>query len=205
MWGSGYCRFIDRRLLDSWRTRLLTTGSMFVERTHTHTLNSTAVRAWGVTSTWSFLDSSPSLLPTLDCDPVMLRRRSGILGTPSCLSLNRVSIRASQFYPVLSSFPNPDNLSIVGLGLSQPPPGNVPACPRTQGKFTLDEGTHNTCVPFLLGLPVQFRAPYFYDTADVERLYTRLCALVRRRSSLWKSEVVSVPSPQPPSTLNKNK
>ena len=189
MWGSGYCWFIDRRRLDSWRTRLLTTGSIFVERTHTLTLNSTAVRAWGehfrdvdlvLPQLKSLTIANARLRPS---DVATLKRNFG--NTLLSLSLNRVSIRARQFYHILSSFPNLDNLSIVGLDLSQPPSGNIPACPRTQGKLTLvGEEAHSTCVPFLLELPVQFRTLYFYDTVGIEQVHPLVCACSSTLESL---------------------
>ena len=190
MCGSGYCWFIDRRRLDSWCTRLLTAGSIFVERTHTLTLNSTAVRAWGehFRDVDVVLPQLKSLIIAntrlrLHTDVAALKRSFG--STLLSLSLNRVAIRPKHFYPILSSFPNLDNLSIVGLALSQPPSDNISACPRTQGKLTLvGEEAHDTCVPFLLGLPVQFRTLYFYDTANIEKVHPLVCACSSTLESL---------------------
>ena len=103
----------------------LTTGSMFVEHTHTLTLNSTAVRAWGYSTS----------------------------------------------------------------------PGNVPACPRIRGESTLDEGVHNTCIPFLLGPQVQFRAPYLHDTAGIERVHPLVCVCSSTLKSLEiRGSVCSFPA-----------
>jgi len=184
--GSGYCSFIDRRQLKSspWRTRLLTTGlSTFAQCIHTLTLGSTAVQAWAglFRNTDVVLPHLESLIITnaqlgLD-DVAVLKRNFG--NTLLSLSLNRVSIKPKEFYPILSSFPNLDNLSITRLNLPHLPFGNIPTCPRTQGKLTLvGVETHDTCVPLLLRLPVWFRTLYFDDTVEVGKVHplVRACS-----------------------------
>jgi len=154
MWGSRYCWFIDRRQLDSWHTRLLTTGSVFVERTHTLNLNSTSVRAWG-----EYFHDAGAVLPQLrspiianarsplHSDVETLKRNSG--NTLVSLSLNRVSTHAREFSLIFPFFPNLDNLLIVGLHPSPPPPGNTRTYPRAQGELTLvNDETHDKRVPF---------------------------------------------------------
>jgi hypothetical protein len=210
MWGSGYCWFIDRRRLDSCRSKLLAgTGSMIVERTHTLTLNSTAVRAWAehFRDVDAVLPQLKSLIIAnaqlrLHNDVAVLKRSFG--NTLLSLSLNRVTMRSKHFYPILSSFPNLDNLSIVGLQLSEPPPGSAPACPRTQGKLTLvGEDAHRTCVPFLLKMPVQFRALYFYDTSDIGKVHPLVYACSSTLRSLeLRGEQRAVVSSRPPSVLS---
>ena len=94
-------------------------------------------------------------------------------------------MRSKHFYPIISSFQNLDNLSIVGLQLSEPPSGGAPTCPRTQGKLTLvGEEAHSTCVPFLLKMPVQFRALYFYDISDIGKVHPLVCACSSTLTSL---------------------
>lgn len=103
---------------------------MFVECTHILTLNSTAVRAWGE----CFRDVDvvlPQLKPhiianarlSLYSDVETLKRNFG--NTLLSLSLNRVSIRAREFYP------------IPGSHLSPPPFGNERAYPRDTGQVDL--------------------------------------------------------------------
>jgi len=184
MWGSGYRWFVDRRRVDLWRTRLLTTGSIFAELTHTLTLNYTAVEAWGehfrdVDAVFPHLKSLNIAYSQLRLHDDVLALKRNFGNTLLSLSLNRVSIHAEEFYPILSSFPNLDNLSIASLRLPPPPSGDIPACPRTQGKLTLvGDEAHDTCVPFLLRLPVQFRTLYFYDTSDITKVHplVRACS-----------------------------
>jgi hypothetical protein len=158
---------------------------LLLESIHTLTLGSTAVRAWTVhfRNVGAVLPHLKSLILVnawleLDSDVAVLKRDFG--NTLLSLSLNRVSIDPTEFYPILSSFPNLDNLSIAYLDLPhQHPSDNISACPRTRGKLTLvGVEAHDTCVPFLLRLPIQFRALYFYDTWDVRKIYplVRACS-----------------------------
>jgi len=185
IWGGGYFSFINQRQLDSPRRNLLTKGSIFAERIHTLTLGSTAVQAWTehFRNVDLVLPRLNSLIITaaclyLDSDVAVLKRNFG--NTLLSLSLNKVVIGHEEFYPILSSFPNLDDLSIARLNLGPPPPGDTPACPRTQGKLTLvGFEAHSTCVPFLLKLPIQFRTLHFCDTADVRKIHplVRACSL----------------------------
>ena len=175
--GGGYYSFVDQRQLNSARKNLLTKGSIFTEHIHTLTLGFTAVQAWAehFRDVGVVLPRLNSLIITgaglrLDSDVAVLKRSFG--NTLLSLSLNRVAIDSKEFYPILSFFPNLDNLSIARLSLSQPPLGDIPACPRTQGKLTLTGfEAHHTCVPFLLKLPIQFRTLHFCDTADVRKVH----------------------------------
>jgi len=175
--GGGYCSFIDQRQLNSTRKNLLTKGSIFAEHIHTLTLGFTAVQAWArhFRDVDVVLPRLNSLIITdawlhLDDEVVVLKRNFG--NTLLSLSLSLVTISSEEFYPILSSFPNLDNLSIARLNLPQRPPGDIPACPRTQGKLTLTGAeAHETCVPFLLKLPIQFRTLHFCGTADVWKVH----------------------------------
>ena len=182
--GGGYCSFINQRQLNSTRKNLLIKGSIFAEHIHTLTLGFTAVRAWA--ELFRDVDVVPPRLNSLTITDAwlglgnevpVLKRNFG--NTLLSLSLNLVTIDSREFYPILSSFPNLDNLSITRLNLPQPPPGNIPACPRTQGKLTLTGvEAHDTCVPFLLKLPIQFRTLHFCDTEDIGKIHSlvRACA-----------------------------
>lgn len=186
IWGSGYCSFIDRHQLYSVsRNGLFTNASILTERVHTLALNSSAVEAWvyRFRNADLVLPHLKSLVITdarlqLNVDVAVLKRNFG--NALLSLSLNRVSIDSEAFYPILSSFPNLDDLSIVGLDISRPPSaGTVSACPRTQGRLTLvGSEVHDTCVPLLLKLPVRFHALYFYDVVGIGSIHplVRTCA-----------------------------
>ena len=182
--GGGYLSFINQQQLDSPRKNLLTRGPIFAEHIHTLTLGFTAVQAWAehfrdvdlVLPRLNSLIIADARL-RLDSDVAVLKRNFG--NALLSLSLNWVVIDRQEFYPILSSFPNLDNLSIVGLNLPQPPPDDIPACPRTQGKLSLvGFDAHDTCVPFLLELPIKFRTLHFCDTADIWKIHplVRACA-----------------------------
>jgi hypothetical protein len=210
-WGSGYCSFINRRQLDSRCTNLLAKGPTLVDRIHTLTLGSTAVQAWAghFSSVDAVLPHLKSLIIAnarlrLKGDVAVLKRNFG--NTLLSLSLNRVSIDPGEFYPILSSFPNLDNLSIARLSLPQPPSGNIPACPRTQGKLTLvGVEVHDTCVPFFLKLPIQFRALYFYDTVDIRKIHPLVRACASTLTTLEIRGTVSLFPLQSLSILNDKK
>ena len=211
MLGGGYCSFTDRRQLDSPRNNLLTKGSVFVERVHTLTLSSTAVQAW--TGHFRNVDVVLPRLESLiiadaqlrlDSDVAVLKRNFG--DTLLSLSLNGVSVDPKEFYPILSSFPNLDNLSIARLDSPQPPSGDTPACPRTQGKLTLvGAKTQDRCVPFLVGLPIQFRALYFCDIMDIRKVYPLVRACASTLTILEIRGTALFPSPQPLPILNEEK
>jgi len=208
IWGCGYCSFIDERQLNSPRKSLLAKGSIFAERVHTLTLGSTAVQAWAkhFRDVDVVLPCLNSLIITdaslnLGSDVAVLKRDFG--NTLLSLSLNRVCIRHHEFYPILSSFPNLDDLSIVHLNLPLPPPDGTPDCPRTQGKLSLvGVQAHDTCVPFLLKLPIQFRSLHFCDTPDVRKIHplVRACSSTLKtleiRGSVWFSSLAATVNPK---------
>lgn len=157
MRASGYCWFIDRQHLYLWRSRLLAEGSIFVTRTHSLTLCSTAVLGWAlyfrhVDVVLPHLESLTitNTLLRFDPDVIVMKRHFG--NTISSLSLNRILIEPRDFYTTLSSFPKLDDLSIIGLDLQQlPAPSDIDmlsGCPRTRGKLTLvGVEAHDVCLP----------------------------------------------------------
>ena len=199
--GGGYRSFIHQRQLNSALKNLLTKGSIFAEHIHTLTLGFTVVQAWAehFRDVDAVLPRLHSLIITdawlrLHSDVAVLKRNFG--NTLLSLSLNMVAIDSEEFYPIFSSFPNLDNLSITRLNLPPPPPGDIPACPRALGKLTLaGVEAHNTCVPFLLKLPIQFRTLHFCGTADVRkvhplmRAYSSTLTTLEIRGNVWFSSL----------------